>query len=81
MSPGVTVSLAVDQGATIGAAPMGDPRGMKLRQIGLIGAAMSFARTERGQRLIAQTRQKYDTPANRAKARDVLNGLRNSRRT
>jgi hypothetical protein len=40
--------------------------------MGLLGAAISFARSERGQRMIRQARQKYDTPANRAKLRETL---------
>lgn len=46
---------------------------MRLGRIGLLGAAVSFARSERGQRMIQQARQKYDTPANRAKVRETLN--------
>jgi hypothetical protein len=42
--------------------------------------AISFARSERGQRMINQARQKYDTPANRAKARDAVSSLRSTRR-
>ena len=45
---------------------------MRLRRAGLLGAAIAFARSERGQRAIRQLRDKYDTPANRAKARDLL---------
>ncbi|MDT7570296.1 MAG: hypothetical protein QOE05_470 [Actinomycetota bacterium] len=51
-----------------------------MRRAGLIGAAISFARSERGQRMIRDAREKYDTPANRAKARDALSGLRGGRR-
>ncbi|MCU1591314.1 MAG: hypothetical protein JWP11_2570 [Frankiales bacterium] len=54
---------------------------MRLRRAGLIGLAISFARSERGQQMIRQTRERYDTPANRAKAREALNGLRGPRRT
>ncbi len=53
---------------------------MRIGRAGLLGAAITFARSERGQRLIRETRQKYDTPANRAKARQALSGLRGSRR-
>jgi hypothetical protein len=51
-----------------------------MRRLGLLGAAITFARSERGQRLIAQTRQKYDTPANRQKASEAIAGLRGQRR-
>ena len=50
---------------------------MRLRRLGLLGAAISFARSERGKRLIQQARTKYDTPENRAKARTALADLRN----
>ena len=53
---------------------------MRLGRAGLIGAAVTFARSERGQRMIREARQKYDTPANRAKAQDALSGLRGRRR-
>jgi hypothetical protein len=49
---------------------------MRLRRLGLLGAAISFARSERGQRLIAQARAKYDTPANRQKASEALASVR-----
>jgi len=52
---------------------------MNLKRIGLLGAAISFARSERGQRAIREARQKYDTPANRAKARELLNRRRTAR--
>jgi hypothetical protein len=42
----------------------------------MIGAAVSFARSERGQRMIRDARQKYDTPENRAKAKDAVSNLR-----
>ena len=53
---------------------------MRMRRAGLIGAAITFARSERGQRLMRDARDKYDTPANRAKAREALAGLRGGRR-
>jgi len=49
---------------------------MRLGRVGLIGAAVSFAQSERGQRMIREARQKYDTSENRAKAKDTLSGLR-----
>jgi hypothetical protein len=45
---------------------------MGLRRLGLIGAAITFARSERGRRMIQQARAKYDTPQNRAKAKEAL---------
>jgi hypothetical protein len=53
---------------------------MGLGKLGLLGVAIAFARSQRGQQLISQARQKYDTPANRAKARDVVSGLRSTSR-
>jgi hypothetical protein len=52
---------------------------MRLRRAGLLGAAVTFARSERGQRLIAQARERIDTPANRAKAQETLQNLRSRR--
>jgi len=49
---------------------------MRLRRLGLLGAAVTFARSERGQKLIQQARQKYDTPENRAKLREAVAGAR-----
>ena len=51
---------------------------MRLRQIGLIGAAIAFARSARGQRIIADARRKYDTPENRAKVNDAFQNARRS---
>jgi hypothetical protein len=51
---------------------------MRLRRLGILGAAVAFARSERGQRMIRQTRAKYDTPENRAKAREAFTNLRGS---
>jgi hypothetical protein len=45
---------------------------MRLRRAGLLGLAISFARSQQGQRMIAQARHKYDTPANRAKAKQAF---------
>src|SRR3954470_19751052 len=53
----------------------------RLRRLGMLAAAVSFARSERGQRLIKETRAKYDTPENRAKARQMLADLRAKRTT
>lgn len=52
---------------------------MKMKRVGLLGMAVTFARGERGQRMIREARAKYDTPANRAKAREVLNRRQNPR--
>lgn len=53
---------------------------VRLRRAGLLAAAISFARTPQGQRLIAQARQKLDTPENRAKVQEAVAGLRQSGR-
>ena len=51
---------------------------MGLRRIGLIGAVIAFARSERGQRFISDARRKYDTPENRAKVSEALRSARKS---
>ena len=45
---------------------------MGLRRIGLMGAAIAFARSDRGKRTIAAARRKYDTPENRAKVGEAI---------
>jgi hypothetical protein len=52
---------------------------MSLRRAGLLGAALTFARSERGKRMIRDARERYDTPENRARAKEGLSGLRNRR--
>jgi superfamily II DNA/RNA helicase len=47
---------------------------------GLLGAAMAFARSPQGQRMIREARRRYDTPENRALLRDKVTGLRSRRR-
>jgi hypothetical protein len=47
-----------------------------MRRLGLLASAVAFARSERGQQLIAEARRKYDTPANRAKVNQAIGGLR-----
>jgi len=42
--------------------------------------AVTFARSERGQRMIREAKAKYDTPENRAKAREVLSRKQNPQR-
>jgi hypothetical protein len=37
-----------------------------LRRAGLLGAALTFARSERGQRLLRDAKTRLDTPENRA---------------
>ena len=41
--------------------------------------AVAFARSPQGQRMIADARRKYDTPANRAKLRQTVAELKNGR--
>ena len=41
--------------------------------------AIAFARSPQGQRMIADARRKYDTPENRARLRQTVAGLRQSR--
>ena len=47
---------------------------------GLLGAAMAFARSPQGQRMIREARRRYDTPQNRALLREKVAGLRSKRR-
>ena len=47
---------------------------------GLLGAAMAFARSPQGQRMIREARRRYDTPQNRALLREKVAGLRSRRR-
>ena len=47
---------------------------------GLIGAALAFARSPQGQRVIMEARRRYATPENRARLREAVAGAR-SRRT
>jgi len=35
----------------------------------VLGAAVAFAKSEQGKQLIAEARERFDTPANREKAR------------
>lgn len=51
---------------------------MGLRRIGLLGAAISFARSERGRQMIRQARAKYDTPENRARVREAFANRRST---
>lgn len=52
---------------------------MRMRRMGLVGAALAFARSQRGQRIIDDARRRYDTPENRAKVREAFENLRQSR--
>ena len=47
---------------------------------GLLGAALAFARSPQGQRMIREARRRYDTPQNRALLRQKVAGLRAGRR-
>ena len=46
---------------------------------GLIGMALTFARSPQGQRMIMEARRRFDTPENRAKLRETVAGARNRR--
>jgi hypothetical protein len=50
---------------------------MRMGRMGMLAAAVAFARSERGQKFIAGARRKYDTPANRAKLTGAIGDLRN----
>ena len=58
---------------------LGEENAMRMKRAGLLGAAIAFGQSERGQRLVREVKAKYDTPANRSKARDTLAGLRGKR--
>jgi hypothetical protein len=47
-----------------------------MRRLGLLASAVAFARSERGQRLIADARRKYDTPEHRAKLNEAVANMR-----
>jgi hypothetical protein len=47
---------------------------------GLLGAAVAFARSPQGQRMIREARRRYDTPQNRALLKQKVAGLRAGRR-
>ena len=47
---------------------------------GLLGAALAFAQSPQGQRMIREARRRYDTPENRALLRQKVAGLRSGRR-
>ena len=47
---------------------------------GLLGAAVAFARSPQGQRMIMEARRRYDTPQNRELLRQKVAGLRGRRR-
>ncbi len=52
----------------------------RVRQAGVVGSVVAFARSPQGQRLIAEARRRYDTPENRAKVRQAVGELRAGRR-
>lgn len=49
---------------------------MRLGRAGIIGLALSFARSQRGQRMLRDARNRIDTPANRQRARDAVSRRR-----
>jgi len=50
------------------------------RRAGLLGAALAFARSPQGQRMLMEARRRYDTPQNRELLRQKVAGLRSGRR-
>ena len=52
----------------------------RMRRAGLLGAAVSFVRSEQGQRVIAQARARLDTPENRRKVQETVQSLRSGGR-
>ena len=49
------------------------------RRAGLVGAAVAFLQSPQGQRMVRDARRRYDTPANRARLRQAVMGLRSRR--
>jgi len=49
---------------------------MKLRRASLVAAAAAFVQSPQGQQMIAQARERYDTPANRARLRQAAERVR-----
>lgn len=47
---------------------------------GLLGAALAFAQSPQGQRMLREARRRYDTPQNRELLRQKVAGLRGRRR-
>ena len=45
---------------------------MRMRRAGLLGAAITFAQSQRGQQMIRQARARLDTPANREALRNAV---------
>ena len=45
-----------------------------------MGLLVTFARSPQGQRMIREARRKYDTPENRARAKQAVADLRQQRR-
>lgn len=52
---------------------------MRAGRAGVLGLLVTFARSPQGQRMIREARRKYDTPENRARARQAVADLRQSR--
>ena len=46
---------------------------------GMIGAALAFARSPQGQRMLMEARRRFDTPENRDKLRQAVAGARSRR--
>lgn len=63
----------------VACARTGETAAMRMRRMALVGGAIAFARSERGQRIIADARRRYDTPENRAKVSEAVANLRRSR--
>jgi len=47
-----------------------------LGRLAVLGGIVAFARSSKGKQVIAQTREKYDTPANRAKVQQAVSSVR-----
>ncbi len=47
-----------------------------LGRLAVLGGIVAFARSSKGKQVIAQTREKYDTPENRAKVQQAVSSVR-----
>ncbi|GAC1330010.1 MAG: hypothetical protein NVSMB13_17880 [Mycobacteriales bacterium] len=51
---------------------------MRLRRASVVAAAVAFVQSPQGQQMIARARERFDTPANRAKLQQAAQQLRST---
>ena len=59
---------------------MGQDGGMRAKRAGILGAAIAFAQSDNGKRVIKSVRERLDTPQNREKAKALADSLKEKRR-